>query len=123
VWISPGRSKLIERYRALIGELGWHSVTFDGTIESMSQSHYDSVLEAVRAFRSGRGFERLRILEVGCYAHTTGYKLMRELDADVTLFDISAKALALGRRLAGDHVSGRVPRLVAGDFHRLPFEA
>ena len=47
---------------------------------------------SVRAFRSGEGFEGLRILEVGCYAHTTGYKLMRELDADVTLFDISAKA-------------------------------
>ena len=65
----------------------------------------------------------MKVLEVASYAHTTGYRLQQELGCEVTLFDISGKALQLGRRTAAAADLVACPQLVAGDFHALPFEA
>ncbi len=114
------RRNIIERYRPLMGEFAWHSLTVDPTIESLSNAHYDSVIQASRLVAAGSSAP-LRILEVGCYAHTTGYMLHKNLGAEVTLYDLSARALKLGQKLAGIEPGMRGPRLIAGDFHNLPF--
>ncbi len=103
----------------LIGEFAWHAVTVDPRIAEVSKHHYDLVRSKLVAH-----FERplagLRVMEVACYAHTTGYELARRDECDVTLFELSSATLRLGRDLAGAH--DPLPRLVIGDFHDLPFE-
>ena len=113
---------IIENYQALVGECAWHSLTVDPTLKTVSDGHYEHITHNLRYY--GRLVEGrpLRILEVASYAHTTGYRLQQELGCQVTLFEISAKALELGRRMAeADGIVAR-PQLVAGDFHALPFE-
>ncbi len=105
----------------MIGEFAWHSLTVDPTIESVSKAHYDSVIQVLRLV-DAEPSTPLRILEVGCYAHTTGYMLQKNLGAQVTLYDLSARALLLGRTMAGLEPGTGGPRLIAGDFHNLPFD-
>ncbi len=102
----------------LVGEFAWHSLTVDPRIADISRDHYALVRPLLsRLFPAGpRG---LKVLEVACYAHTTGYDLARNDGCDVTLFELSAATLRLGRTLAGDAMPR--PRLVIGDFHALPF--
>src|ERR1051326_3030876 len=114
--------ELIESYRHLIGECAWHSLTLDPTLRTVSQSHYKHVVNSLQQHGRVGGHSPIRILEVASYAHTTGYRLQQELDCEVTLFDISAKALQLGQRLAETDGITAKPHLVAGDFHSLPFE-
>jgi ubiquinone/menaquinone biosynthesis C-methylase UbiE len=109
-----------ERLMPLIGEVAWHSVNADPAIAAESERH----LQLVRQTLGRHGFagRRLHLLEVASYAHTTGYRLAEELDARVTLFEISRHSLALGWRLADPEGRRDNPRRVAGDFHALPFE-
>jgi len=111
----------IDKYRPLIGEFAWHNITVDPTIESVSEQHFKLVCDILIKHGLRDALEGQRILEVASYAHTTGYRLA-ELGAKVTLFDISAKTLGLGRKTAGKTAENGDVRLVAGDFHDLPFE-
>ena len=114
---------ITEKYQSLIGECAWHSLTVDPTLKTVSDGHYEHIVNSLRDYGRLQGCSANKILEVASYAHTTGYRLQQELDCNVTLFDISAKALQLGRRMAEtDGIAAR-PQLVAGDFHALPFEA
>jgi SAM-dependent methyltransferase len=113
---------IIEDYQALVGECAWHSLTVDPTLKTVSDSHYEHITHNLRYYDRLAAGRTLRILEVASYAHTTGYRLQDELDCKVTLFEISAKALELGRRMAEAQGIAARPRLVAGDFHALPFE-
>ena len=114
---------ITEKYQALIGEYAWHSLTVDPRLKAVSDDHYEHIVNSLRHYDRFRGCSTINILEVASYAHTTGYRLQQELGCNVTLFDISAKALQLGRRMAEtDGIAAR-PQLVAGDFHALPFEA
>jgi sterol desaturase/sphingolipid hydroxylase (fatty acid hydroxylase superfamily)/ubiquinone/menaquinone biosynthesis C-methylase UbiE len=106
----------------LLGEFAWHSVTLDPTIEQVSDAHYELVAGIFNKY----GLEcsgATQILEVGAYAHITGYQLHEKFGVHVELFDLSANNLRLGRQTAeqrGLPVDG-VDR-TAGDFHELPFE-
>ena len=103
----------------LLGEYAWHSLTVDPQLQFVSKDHYQRVRQIISEQFADRPASSLKILEVACYAHTTGYDLARELGCDVTLFELSAATLRLGRSLAAP--AARPPRLVIGDFHQLPF--
>ncbi len=105
----------------LLGECAWHSLTVDPSIEEVSEQHFTLVRGLLERYRLVGGRRPPAILEVACYAHTTGYALARRLGAAVTLFEISARTLQLGRRVAGQPAGADNPRLVVGDFHDLPF--
>lgn len=121
--MDNGNSGLIEEYGALIGEFAWHSLTVDPNLEQVSEAHYRYVVSALEDYGRRSRAHEMKVLEVASYAHTTGYRLQQELGCDVTLFDISAKALQLGKRMADTAGIRARPQLVAGDFHALPFEA
>ena len=121
--MDNGNSSLIGEYGALIGEFAWHSLTVDPNLEQVSEAHYRYVLSALEDYGRRSRAHEMKVLEVASYAHTTGYQLQQELGCDVTLFDISAKALQLGKRMADTAGMRARPQLVAGDFHALPFEA
>jgi ubiquinone/menaquinone biosynthesis C-methylase UbiE len=113
-------AKIPEAFRPLLGEVAWYSVILDPRIEKESERHYDLVHSVLKQF--GQALPpNPRILEIASYAHTTGYRLAKNLGARVTLFEISRNSLRLGRSLAGAAPAGDNPRLVAGDFHALPF--
>ncbi len=113
---------LIGEYQALVGEYAWHSLTVDPNLGQVSDAHYDYVASVLEEHDRRSRESGMRVLEVASYAHTTGYRLQQELGCDVTLLDISAKALQLGRQTAQTAGIAARPRLVAGDFHALPFE-
>jgi ubiquinone/menaquinone biosynthesis C-methylase UbiE len=120
--VKERSADLTENYQALVGECAWHSLTVDPTLKAVSDGHYEYIANSLRHY--GRLVEgrTVRILEVASYAHTTGYRLQQELGCDVTLFEISARALELGRSMAETEGIAARPQLVAGDFHTLPFE-
>ena len=106
----------------LVAEFAWHSVTVDPSIQEVSDQHYTVVADVL--IRYGQHLQKpVHILEVASYAHTTGYKLAELIGANVTLFDISVSTLKLGRQMAQTkNLAAESVRLVAGDFHALPFE-
>ncbi len=111
-----------DRYLPIIGEVAWHSIIVDPRIADESQRHYDLMQDVLRRFPPAPAAP-LHVLEIACYAHTTGYRLAHDQHAQVTLFEISRNSLSLGRDL-GDPQRQSVgnPRLVVGDFHALPFD-
>jgi len=112
--------KIPEIIQPLLGEVAWYSVILDPRIAKESDRHYDLVYSVIKQF--GRTLPpNPRILEIASYAHTTGYRLAQKQQARVTLFEISRHSLRLGRQLAGGRPEDENPRLVAGDFHALPF--
>lgn len=115
-------ASLDERFGPLLGESVWHTVTVDPTLQEVSELHFRAVQDIL--VRHGQHLPpALKILEVAAYAHTTGYALAHRLEADSTLLDVSASTLRLGRKTARQQ---NLPldrtRLVAADFHTLPFE-
>jgi SAM-dependent methyltransferase len=111
-----------EQLAPLLGEFVWHSVTLDPTLKEVSEAHYTEVAELLARYRAYLPVKP-EVLEVASYAHTTGYMLEQRLNVRATLLDISASNLRLGRRLAEEQgLPTEGTRLVAGDFHRLPFE-
>jgi ubiquinone/menaquinone biosynthesis C-methylase UbiE len=106
----------------ILGEFAWHSITSDPTILDISKAHFESILGELKfngLLRSG-----LKILEVGAYAHITGYMLADELEANVTLADISESTLTSGYSIAMQQEFKNVEvELIACDFHKLPFES
>lgn len=112
----------LENLGPLLGEYAWHSITVDPSIPEKSEDHFRKASNLLETHSCGGPHEPLAILEVGSYAHTSGYTLQARFDARVTLFDISAKTLKLGRQLANHPADSDNPTLVAGDFHELPFE-
>jgi len=108
---------------AIMGEVLWHSLTLDPTIESVSNEHFKQLKSIIKHHHKSPENKRdLRILEVAAYAHTTGYLLAKQFDAEVVLTDISVDTLALGDQIAKSNSpkNTRVKR-VAADFHDFPF--
>jgi ubiquinone/menaquinone biosynthesis C-methylase UbiE len=106
----------------LLGELAWHSLTLDTTIEDVSAGHYAAVERVMKQYLQG-DLRGTHILEVAAYAHITGYQLHKELEATVDLFDISASTLRLGRRIAQEkNLPLEGTSRTMGDFHELPYE-
>ncbi len=113
---------LNEKFAPLLGEFVWHSLTEDPTLDAVSARHHQAVNQVLA--RHGRHLpSSLQLLEVAAYAHTTGYSLARQSGTRATLLDVSASALKLGRRTARRNgLPLDRTRLVAADFHQLPFE-
>ena len=113
---------LIEEYGSIIGETMWHSLTVDPNIDKISREHYALIKSVLKSkFTSLYG---LKILEIGAYAHFTGYLLQKNHGAEVTLLDISPSTLTLGRKIAtekGLFTGGNNPHLVVNDFKQLFF--
>lgn len=106
----------------LLGESAWHSLIVDPRIAAESERHYQEVAQVIRQYGAAASGS-LHILEVACYAHTTGYALAQRLGAQVTLFELSRHSLRLGQKLGEiSDPSSDNPRRVAGDFHSLPFD-
>ncbi len=115
---------LLEEYGALLGEISWHSLVNDPRIDEVSKEHYNLIMDIVKKYNESADISRLKILEIGSYAHFTGYKLQKQ-GADVTLFDISTNSIELGRQIAKDkglYDNKNKPRLVVGNFHEIPFD-
>lgn len=109
----------------ILGEILWHSITRDTTLQAVSRQHLDEVTRVLKKYNNSRlSFGRkLQVLEVAAYAHTTGYQLAKLIDADVTLTDISIDTLALGKTIAAEeNIDGTSVIRIAADFHDLPFE-
>jgi ubiquinone/menaquinone biosynthesis C-methylase UbiE len=113
---------LDERFGPLLGESVWHAITVDRTLQEVSEQHLRAVHDALT--RHGRHLPAApQILEVAAYAHTTGYALAQRVGAHSTLLDISASTLKLGGQTARRQgLSAERTRLVAADFHALPFD-
>jgi ubiquinone/menaquinone biosynthesis C-methylase UbiE len=107
----------------LIGESIWHVMTNDPSILAVSSYHYERILRDLRTYLPNIDNKKLRVLEVGAYAHISGYMLAHEIGCSVTLFDLSSSTLRQGYNLAIerglDHV---LVKRIAGDFHELPFD-
>lgn len=106
----------------ILGEFAWHSITTDPTILDISKAHFESILDEVK--QAGLLRDGLKILEVGAYAHITGYMLAQKIKADVTLADISQSTLTEGYNIsmAEGYQNVNIQR-IACDFHSLPFES
>ncbi len=106
----------------IVGESAWHQITIDPTIRDVSRDHLKRLKADIGRHLSIRG-RPVRVLEVAAYAHVAGYMLTREIDAEVTLFDVSASTLRLGRDTAReDGIDTPRVRRIAGDFHDMPFD-
>lgn len=115
-------ASLDERFGPLLGESVWHTVTVDPTLQEVSELHFHAVQDILK--QHGQHLPSApQILEVAAYAHITGYALAHRLEALSTLLDVSASTLKLGRQTARQqNLSLGRTRLVAADFHTLPFE-
>lgn len=106
----------------ILGEFAWHSITGDPTILDISKAHFQSILGELKSndiLKNG-----LKILEVGAYAHITGYMLADEIKANVTLADISESTLSTGYKIAMKQGFNNVKvERVSCDFHTLPFQS
>ena len=108
---------------AIMGEVLWHSLTIDPTIDEVSKQHFKKIKSIIDVHYEKPNAKRpIKILEIAAYAHTTGYSLASDMAAEVVLTDISVDTLALGQREAGSDL-GMLPTVkrVAADFHDLPF--
>ncbi len=112
--ISPALAAL-EQFGAQLGETAWHAFSLDPSIDQVSLNHFNNLTALTKKYESRQ------FLEVACYAHYTGH-MLQDQGIDATLCDISPHALRQGRAaaIAAGH-SGN-GRLVASDFHELPFE-
>ena len=73
---------------------------------------------------SVRGFERGKILDVGCGFGATNLVLAREfLDSEIVGIDLSEPLLELARQSAADLDLGSRVRFEKADVHEIPFEA
>jgi SAM-dependent methyltransferase len=106
---------------AQLGEIVWHSYTADAQLEAKSREHLTAITAAMRQIDPPAD-GRLRVLEVGAYAHFTGQMLASELAVDAVVCDISADSLKHGARAAIERGYRTPATLAAADFHDLPFE-
>jgi SAM-dependent methyltransferase len=113
--LDPG---LIKRYSAQIGEIGWHSVNADSSLDANSLHHANVMHDIIKRMK----FERPRILEVGAYAHYSSQIAAHMSQGLSVSHDISASSLKVGQELAQQQGYGKNHHCVAGDFHNLPFE-
>jgi len=109
---------------AIMGEVLWHSLTVDSTIDEISRQHLGSITKIINEHHTLKNIKRpIRVLEVAAYTHTTGYLLAQEVNSEVVLADISVDTLALGRKTAGQGLGDNLAvKRVAADFHELPFD-
>src|SRR5271165_156465 len=116
-----GFQRVISQFGAQLGEIAWHHITIDATIDEVSRAHSDRVLKQIELHVKTDSSRPIRFLELGSYCHYTAYQVASALDAEAVASDISPNALRMGAELAKK--SGIAPTVsrVAADFHDLPF--
>lgn len=113
----------------ILGEVLWHSMTVDDTIESVSIEHRDELLRQAKKHLNhlnkwGHLSTKPRLLEVAAYAHVSGYMLAEKNGWQVTLSDCSVETLSLGASHAKQlGLNTDQVRRAGVDFHDLPFES
>ena len=103
------------------GEYVWHAFTADPAIATESLAHRDRIEAAIAQHEPAFDWRSARILEIGSYRHFTGHVLAATRGCTYIASDLSAAALRDGREQAKQHGSAAPARLVAADFHDLPF--
>ncbi len=108
---------------AIMGEVLWHSLTVDPTIDKISRQHLKAIKDIIdEHYKKPMTKRPIKVLEVAAYAHTTGYLLAQDIDAEVVLTDISVDTLSLGQLRAGPVLGSlSTVKRVAADFHDFPF--
>lgn len=114
--------QVVQSYGPQLGEILWHSVQYDNTIETASAQHAEQMLSLIKAYDLNPADRPIRILEIGAYAHFGVSITCAKLSGQAVgwTHDISPTALRVG---ASEASSRNLPpsTLVAGDFHDLPF--
>lgn len=113
---------IIDAYGPQLGEILWHSVVYDSTIETVSARHAEQMLALISAYNLTSVGRPIRILELGAYAHFGVSITCSRLPGQAVgwTHDISPSSLRVG---ASEASSRNLPAVtpVAGDFHDLPF--
>jgi SAM-dependent methyltransferase len=102
-----------------LGEFAWHSFAIDDSLASLSEQHFERIAQVLGQHLSGTA--QPRVLEIGTYRHYSGYLLEEKAGCEATLTDISRNSLSDGLAAARRAGLKTLPRLVAADFHDLPF--
>jgi SAM-dependent methyltransferase len=110
-------ARLLEKFGAQIGEIGWHVGHPDETMDAVSDTHAQSICLAAKHIKCGQP----RILEVGAYLHHSAQIAAARLGGTSVAHDISAASLKVGYARGCERGFGREHVTVAGDFHDLPF--
>lgn len=111
--------KIVNRFRAQIGEYLWHSFTGSEHIDAKTAKFYGLVKDVVEKFYMGK---KISILELAPSKNYIAYLLADQYMADVTVMDMSRHSLLEGCRIAREHGLKQKVRMVASDFHSLPFD-
>lgn len=114
---DPMAREVFENFNAQIGEVGWHSVHVDGTMDAVSDAHAAEMLRVIQA----NNLNQPRILEIGAYAHHSSHIVASQAGGIGVSHDISKASLLEGSRRAKVRGFECHHIAVAGDFHDLPF--
>lgn len=114
---------LLEVYGAQLGEMSWHAMHVDPTLDSMSAQHAASIVRVARQFGAVPSDRPVRILEMGAYAHNSAQRAAHELNGISVSHDISPSSLILAARNAQKDGFVCEHHQVAGDFHDMPFSS
>lgn len=114
--------RVVQSYGPQLGEILWHSVQWDSTIETASAQHAEQMLALISAYDLTSVGRPIRILEIGAYAHFGVSIACSRLPGQAVgwTHDISPAALRVGA-LEASVRNLPASTLVAGDFHNLPF--
>ncbi len=114
-------SHALDLHAPQLGELAWHTVTNDTTVDAQSDAHLQAVRSAIASHLPGRAVEGLRVLEVAAYRHHSLHALASDDGAECVVTDIAPTSLIEG--LAAARLAGRHPgaTAVVADFLDLPF--
>ena len=110
-------ARLLEKFGAQIGEIGWHVGHPDDTMDAVSDKHAQSLCLAAKHIDC----REPRILEVGAYLHHSAQIAAARLGGKSVAHNISAASLKVGHARGCERGFGREHINVAGDFHDLPF--
>lgn len=111
-------------YGAQFGEIIWHSLhpsDEDGHISHAAAAHADVMRELINRHSLKPSHRRLRVLEVAAYVHYSVQIIASKMDADGAVHEVSPVSLRVGDKIAKEKGYRADCRLIAGDFHDLPF--
>lgn len=108
---------ILRKYDAQLGEIGWHAIQVDASIDEVSKEHGAAMAQLASRF----SIDRPRILELGAYAHHSVQIAATRTGGVGVSHDISAASLRTGIARAAELGLDAPHLAVAGDFHDLPF--
>jgi len=116
------KNRIISVFGAQLGEIAWYGLVYDPGIDEVVRKQFEEVCGVFHKYFKGDK-HKARILEVGAYRHYTTHLLANKFNCQVVATDISDKSLDAGLSLARSKGVNKQARLVACDFHDLPFSS